>query len=58
MSRSTEKLFVALVLLGIAIGIWAGVYSCIRNDCTSRGGHLEPIYGGKNTQYVCMGATE
>jgi len=43
-------LIVALLVYGLA-------YSCMSSDCEARGGHMEPIVGGRGGA-VCDGADE
>jgi len=46
--------WIVVLLLAIGANVW--FYSCTRDDCEERGGHVEVVYG-KNNGWTCSGAT-
>lgn len=45
-----------IVVLVLACGAWMLVHEIADNDCKSRGGHLEWVYG-RHISFTCDGAT-
>ncbi len=45
------------VVLTLALASTCLLYRCTADDCVRRGGHVEPVYGGRSTAWTCDGAT-
>jgi len=55
--RERSPVWLSMAVLIVALLVYGLAYSCMSSDCEARGGHMEPIVGGRGGA-VCDGADE